>query len=103
MEHRFNKKIYGGASFRAITNSYHTTSLDAGSRRSFIRIDENQIAAFADIYVVKSIVLGLEAGHSVLRKIRLGMADTGTKYYFRGDANDNLLLKIAVAYRLRLR
>ena len=94
LEHQASKKFYYGATFRAITNSY------ADSGKKYFRIDENQLGIFADYYLTKNIVLNLEAGHSLFRMIH-----TGTKNEMKTDwqANDNVYLKLAIAYRLRLR
>ena len=93
LEYQLNKKIYTGATFRAITNSY---KLDTG----YWRIDENRLGMFIDLYLSKNVVLNAEAGHSVLRKIRTGVKN---KYRTDWNANDNTFLKIGLAYRLRFR
>jgi hypothetical protein len=63
-EYKLSKHFYTGAVFRTFTNSYHD------SADHYMRIDENQIGVFYDTYMNKNILLKLEAGHSVLRKIR---------------------------------
>jgi hypothetical protein len=93
-EYKLSNHFYAGAVFRTFTNSYH----DSGN--NFMRIDENQLGLFYDTYLGKSILLNLEAGHSVLRKIR-----AGPHYeinYFWNDLN-NFYFKFMVAYRFRLR
>jgi hypothetical protein len=94
MENKLSNHFYWGATFRAITNSY--ADLD----NHYWRVDENQLGLFADCYVSKNIVLNIEAGHSLFRKIR-----TGIKNESRTDwkANDNVYLKLALAYRMRLK
>ncbi len=91
LEHELKRQLYYGATFRAFTNSY--TDLN-----QYWRIDENQLGLFADYYLTKKIVVNIETGHSILRKIR-----TGVKNKTRTDwrANDNAYLKLALAYRLR--
>ncbi len=64
-EHKLNKHLYYGAAFRAITNSYQIAN-------AYWRIDENQLGLYLDTYLNKNIVLNIEGGHSVLRKIRTG-------------------------------
>ncbi len=90
-EHKINEHFYYGANFRAITNSY--TKLNG-----YWRIDENQLGIYLDTYLNKDLVLNLEAGHSLLRKIR-----TGEKHITKVDAgvNDNLYIKLSFAYRIR--
>ncbi|HVM88114.1 MAG TPA: DUF6268 family outer membrane beta-barrel protein [Puia sp.] len=94
LEHRLTKILFCGATFRAITNSY------TDFNNHYWRIDENQLGLFADCYLTKNIVLNMEAGHSFFRKIRTGMRK-GTRTDWM--ANDNMYLKLALAYRLRLK
>ena len=93
-EHKLNNHFYTGAVFRTFTNSYH----DSGN--NYMRIDENQLGIFYDIYMGKNILLNLEAGHSVFRKIR-----TGPHYEINNSWNDqdNFYFKCMIAYRFRLR
>lgn len=93
LEHKVSKKIYTGASFRAITSSYR---LDTG----YWRINENRLGAFIDFYLAKKLVLNFEAGHSVLRKVTTGVKDKNKTDW---NVNDNAYLKIGLAYRLRFR
>lgn len=93
LEHKLSRKIYAGATFRSITNSYKMPG-------GFWRLDENRIGIFADYYIAKKFVLNIEAGHSVLRKMRTG---ENSKQYENWNVNDNLFLKSALVYRLRLR
>lgn len=90
-EHKINEHFYYGANFRAITNSYAKSN-------SYWRIDENQLGLYLDTYFNKNLVLNIEAGHSLFRKIR-----TGEKHISKADANanDNLYFKLSFAYRLR--
>ena len=91
LEHELKRQLYYGATFRAFTNSY--TDLN-----QYWRIDENQLGLFADYYLTKKIVVNIEMGHSILRKIR-----TGVKNKTRTDwgVNDNAYMKLALAYRVR--
>jgi hypothetical protein len=93
-EHKLNKHFYTGTVFRTFTNSYH----DSGN--NYIRIDENQLGLFFDTYVSKKILLNIEAGHSVLRKIRTGPHNEIN--YFWNDQK-NFYFKFMIAYRFRLR
>lgn len=92
LEYRVTKIFFYGAAFRAFTNSY--TDLN-----HYWRIDENQLGLFADYYLTKKIVLNIEAGHSVFRKIRTGVKNNGSTDW---QANDNMYVKLALAYRIRL-
>ena len=93
LEHKVTKNIYAGASFRAITSSYR---LDTG----YWRVNENRLGAFIDFYLDKKLVLNVEAGHSLLRKIKTGVKD---KYKTDWNVDDNAYLRIGLAYRLRFR
>lgn len=92
-EHRLNEHFYYGANFRAITNSY-------GNTNGYWRIDENQLGLYLDAYFNKNLVLNIEAGHSLFRKIK-----TGIKQISKYDANvnDNFYFKLAFAYRVRFK
>jgi len=92
-ERKLNKSIYYGLNFRTFTNSY---ARDTG----YWRVDENQIGAFGDLYLMKNIVLNLEAGSSILRKIRTGVE---RKANDKWNIHDSIYLKISLAYRMRFR
>lgn len=89
-EHKINEHFYYGANFRAITSSYAKSN-------SYWRIDENQLGLYLDTYFNKNLVLNIEAGHSLFRKIR-----TGEKHISKVDAgvNDNVYFKLSFAYRV---
>ena len=90
-EHKINEHFYYGANFRAITNSY-------GNTNGYWRIDENQLGLYLDTYFNKNLVLNIEAGHSLFRKIRTGLKDVSK---FDAGVNDGLYIKLAFAYRIR--
>ena len=92
LEHKINEHMYAGGNFRAITNSY-------GSSSNYWRIDENQLGAYLDTYITKNAVVNLEAGHSIMRRIR-----TGSRKQHRTDWNvdDNFYIKMMLAWRVRL-
>lgn len=92
-EHKINKHFYYGANFRAITSSFAKTS-------GYWRIDENQLGIYLDSYFTGNIVLNVEAGHSLFRKIR-----TGVKHISKHDAEvkDNLYARISLIYRVRFK
>jgi hypothetical protein len=92
-ERKLNGRIYYGANFRTFTNSY---AKDTG----YWRVDENQLGAFGDFYFTKQLLLNLEAGSSILRKLR---SRTQGKAIDQWNVNDNLYIKIGMAYRMRFR
>lgn len=93
LEHKLKKNLFTGASFRAITSSYRT-------RGGYWRLNENRLGVFLDYYVSKRIVMNLEGGHSIFRKLT-----TGNKSNVSIDwkAKDNLYVKLSLAYRMRFR
>jgi hypothetical protein len=93
-EHKFNKSLYGGATFRAITNSYRLKN------NEYLRIDDNQLSVFLDIYAAKKVCFTLEPGYGILRQLRTGK---DKRKYTSGDNwGDGFFIKLSAAYRLRL-
>lgn len=98
LEKNVSPSFYYGLSFRATTTSYRFTSMQ---QRSFIRIEDNTLQAFADLYLTKNIVLNAEAGHSAFRRFRLGHEDGDEKYFTDDKFADNLLFRLSLLYRVR--
>ena len=101
-EHQFKKSIYCGASFKTFTNTYQA-GLTSRNDYQLLRVDENQLSLYTDIYLHKNWVLNFELGHSLYRKFRLGVENGIDKYYFDDTINDNLIFKTSLAYRIRFR
>lgn len=106
-EHKVNKSFYYGGTFRAITNSYLLFQVDPGFSpdfKDFLRIDDNQLAMFADLYLTNNILLNAEMGHSVLRKIRRGFErHNKTTYSNTAFNSDQFFAKLSLGYRIRLK
>jgi hypothetical protein len=94
-EHKFSRRLYGGATFRAITNSYR---LNTGN---YLRVDDNQLSAFLDLYPAKNIVFTLEPGYGIMRKLRSGK-ERNKKYIRDYNWGDGLFLRLSASYRIRL-
>ena len=93
-EHQWNDRLYSGATFRAITNSYRLTNGE------FLRLDDNQVSIFIDYYLSKNICVTLEPGYGLFRKLRTGEND---KNYIReADWVDGAFVKLSASYRRRL-
>jgi hypothetical protein len=93
-EHKLNNRIYTGLTFRAITNSYRID----GNR--YLRIDDNQLSAYLDLYATKHICFTLEPGYGIMRKLREGTEKrTYTTVYNWGDG---MFIKLSAGYRMRL-
>ena len=94
-ERKANTRIYYGLNFRTFTNSYARDTVPG-----YWRVDENQLGAFADLYLTKNIVFNAEAGSSILRKIRTGVDGKTNDNW---NIHDNIYFKISLAYRMRFR
>ncbi|HEX5152159.1 MAG TPA: DUF6268 family outer membrane beta-barrel protein [Parafilimonas sp.] len=94
-EHKLSTNLYTGATFRAITNSYRL------SNGNYLRIDDNQLSAYLDFYPAKHVVVTLEPGYGIFRKLRSG---NGRNKNYITDYNwdDGLFIKLSASYRIRL-
>jgi Domain of unknown function (DUF6268) len=102
-ENRASKKISWGANFRTFTNSYRTSNDPPSSPPAdFIRIDDNQLGAYADLYLAPKLVLNAEAGYSLFRKVRSGYGTTSKDEYVMLSKNSAPYFRITVQYRMRL-
>lgn len=96
LEKRLKKRWYAGLTFKAVNNSYQLF----GGR--YIQFNDNQLSLFSDFYFTKKLVLNLEAGHSLFRRIRLGESGKIKQYVYEETMNDNLLFRVSAIYRIRL-
>ncbi len=92
-EHKASNRFYCGAVFHAITNSYRIPN------DGFTRIDDNRVGFFADAYFAKSIVLSLESGYSILRRMELAQKNVPK---INMGLKDNYYCKLTLAFRIRL-
>lgn len=102
-EHRVSSKFSWGAAYRMYNNSYRAGFLNYSLIPTFMRINEMQFLLSADAYITRHIVLNIEAGHSLVRRIRFGTDDDKKNYYSDEKVNDGFLIKAALLYRIRLR
>lgn len=93
-EHQWNRQLYGGFTFRAVSNSYR---LDNGL---YMRLEDNQLSAWLDFYPVKNWVLSLEPGFGLFRKIRTGLNDKN--YLSVRNWGDGPFIRLSSSYRVRL-
>lgn len=96
IEKRFKKWLYAGVTFKAVTSSYQLFGLH------YLHINDNQLSLFTDVYLTKNFVLNAEAGHSILRRLRIGNTGKMKDYSFDAKSNDNYLFRISAAYRIRM-
>ncbi len=96
IEKKLKKRWYAGLTFKAVNNSYQLFN------GKYIQFNDNQLSVFSDFYFTKNIVLNLEAGHSLFRRIRLGKTGSIKQYIYDEKINDNLLFRVSAVYRIRL-
>jgi hypothetical protein len=106
-EHKMNERFYLGTVFRAFTSSYRRETIDPCfggdcTAKNYLRIDDNQLGIFEEVYLMPKIVFGAEAGYTVLRRYRFASKGEHT-HTFTNYKNDNFYLKLTVAYRLHFR
>jgi hypothetical protein len=102
-EYRINKTISWGGNFRTFTNSYATGNIFSLPPISdFIRIDDNQLGAYADVYLMPKLALTAEAGYSILRKVRTGYGNTSKNEYIVMSENSAPYFRATLQYRIRL-
>jgi hypothetical protein len=102
-ERKLSKWFYYGATFRAFSNSYKMDDQGLTGPPPFIRIEDNQVGAFADLYVSKGFLLNAEIAQSVFRRYRFGYEGDYRKYFFSPKIRESVVFKVAIAYRVRLR
>ena len=102
-ENRISKRFAWGANFRTFTNSYKLSSdYPMPPQVNFMRIDDNQLGPYVDVYLLPRIVLNAEAGYSILRKVRTGYGKTSSDEYNVLSDNSAPYIRVALQYRLRL-
>ncbi|MBP6686306.1 MAG: hypothetical protein KA160_00505 [Lacibacter sp.] len=96
LEKKLRTRWYAGLTFKAVNNSYQLLN------NEYIQFNDNQLSLFTDVYLTKKLVLNLEAGHSLFRRIRLGKTGSIKQYVYETSINDNLLFRVSAIYRIRL-
>ena len=88
-------KLHTGVAFRSLTNSWRWSDVE------FIRFNDNHLRLFVDWYVAKNHVIILEAGHSVLRKYKMGRREEGRNIYRDLKVSNGWLIKAGYSFRIR--
>lgn len=102
-EYRINKRFSWGGNFRTFTNSYKLgNGFSSSPAANFTRIDDNQVGAYADVYLMPKLVLNAEAGYSILRKVRTGYGKTSNDEYAVLSSNSAPYIRVTLQYRIRL-
>lgn len=87
-------KIHSLLSIESQTTSYRDRPT------YFIRVNDNHLKMIFDFYIAKSLVLSVEAGHSVLRDFRFGKRVNGTTTDSKLHYPDSYLLKGGLYFRI---
>lgn len=95
LEYKFRKSMHAGIMFRSYTNSYRTFDYN------FIRVNDNHLKLFLDLYLSKKQVISIEAGHTILRKYRSGYRKSGDSDYYSMNVTDGFLFRLAYSFRMR--
>lgn len=93
-EHHWRDRIYLGATFRGITNSFRLAD------GNYLRIDDNQLSVHMDYHVWKPICLTVEVGYGMVRKLRTGQQVRD--YTSHCKWGDGPFIKVNGSYRIRL-
>jgi len=99
------KSLYAGLAFKSYTRSYHLyteSPLDSG--HYYVRNNEIQVKAFADIYFAKKLVLYGEFGRTLGYSPALynwGTKDKATQPGVYSKLNDAFFFNVGLAYRIR--
>lgn len=106
-EHKVSRRFFYGAAFRALTNAYSMETTDPClngdcSGQNYLRISDNQLGLFGDVYITPKIVFTSEIGYTVLRKYRFGFKGSGSHNH-TDYKNDNFYLRASLVYRLHLK
>jgi hypothetical protein len=103
-EHRFHKNISWGANFRTFTSSYRLKTQGIVNANDYLRVQDNQVGVYTDWYIAPKIVLNLEAGHTIMRRIATGVEAMGGKDNETVvSEKDNFYFRATLQYRLRFR
>lgn len=92
-EHQWSDKLYGGATFRSITNSYRLSE-------QYLRLEDNQVSLYLDYYLIKNVCITMEPGYGLFRKIRTGIHKKD--YLTDIEWGDGVFIKVSGSYRIRL-
>lgn len=93
-EHKWSEKLFWGATFRALTNSYRLPN------GQFLRLEDNQVSVHLDYYPAKRLCIMLEPGYGLIRKARTGINDNN--YITDTKMGDGLFIRLSGSYRVRL-
>lgn len=101
-ENRINRKFSWGAVFRTFPNSYRLEPVFPTRRLDYYRITDIQTGIYGDIYILPKLVLTMEAGYALFRKLRLGGESFGgSDTEITISDKGNIYLRASLQYRMR--
>ena len=103
-ENRISKKLSWGGNFRTFTSTYRIAGHDNNYGDDYLRVQDNQLGIYTDIYLMPKLVLNAEAGHTVMRRIATGLSENpGRNHEHILSDKDNFYFRLTLQYRLRFR
>jgi Domain of unknown function (DUF6268) len=103
-EHRLGKRLSWGGNFRTFTSSYRLDARGSANAHDYLRVQDNQVGVYTDWYIAPKVVLNLEAGHTIMRRIATGMQAKGGKdNEVVVSEKDNVYFRATLQYRMRFR
>jgi hypothetical protein len=103
-EHRLGKKFSWGGNFRTFTSTYRLDTKGFTGADDYLRVQDNQVGVYSDWYIAPKIVLNVEAGHTIMRRIATGVEAVGGKDNETVvSEKDNFYFRATLQYRLRFR
>jgi hypothetical protein len=103
-EHRLSKQFSWGANFRTFNSSYRIDQQGNPNANDYLRVQDNQLGVYADWYLARRVVLNIEGGHTILRRVTTGLEGVRTR---KDEAvvsdRDNFYFRATLQYRMRFR
>lgn len=91
LEYHLSKNIFGGFAFKSINTSFREKN-----KKSYYKLSDNHLSAYADVSLGKKIIWNIEAGHTIFRYIK---SRNGAQ--FQEINQDGFIFKSGIAYRIR--
>ncbi len=103
-EHRLGTKFSWGGNFRTFTSTYRLDTKGFTGADDYLRVQDNQVGVYSDWYIAPKIVLNVEVGHTIMRRIATGVEALGGKDNETVvSEKDNFYFRATLQYRLRFR
>jgi hypothetical protein len=103
-EHRLSKQFSWGGVFRTFNNSYRIDQRGIPGADDYLRVSDNQLGVYADWYLARRVVMNIEGGHTILRRVSTGLENVRTRKDEAILSNrDNFYFRASLQYRMRFR